>query len=582
MSKIQTRLSGSNQRVHGNGKPGEGRSRSVNESVEKYHYRLRRGILFCLLATYIIPILLLSFYFHNKFNSNMRESSKQQLLAITEAQKNTIDLFMQKRVVNVFNLFHMEDFSLKPAQEKMDYYLDSLITADDAFADIGLIDSKGIQTYYSGPYPNLQGKDYSSEEWFIQLLTQPKSYIITDLYLGLRRQPHFTIGVRQIVDGEHHVVRASVYPDKLEDLVRSTSNGKKTSGFLVNSEGIFQMGDPDLGELLEPVYYAPDYFDRYGVVEMDWQGETVLAAHTWLNEVNWCLIMLQPTKEAFAEMSALRNALIVGTVILVLLIMFFIWAVVNWLLRRAMALDQEKNELKGQLYHAHKVISVGQLVGEVAHEINNPLAIIDSESGIIRDMLDPEMGLDSSPEAIRKELDQIDKAVVRAKGITREILTFVRKSEPRFEQCDVNQLLEDAVSGMKEQEFRVANINLVRDKEENLPEAYVDPDLMRQVFVNLLNNARDAVKSGDMITLKTELNNGGIEITVSDTGKGMTSAQLDRIFTPFFTTKEKGKGTGLGLPICLNIVEGFGGRIKVESTPGKGTAFTVVLPSVEN
>ncbi len=582
MTRKHNRLSDSSQPVNISGSSGARRSGPVNESIEQYHSRLRRSIMLCLLLTYIIPIIILSSYFYYKFNTSMRASSKQQLMAVAEAQKNIIDLFMQKRVVNVFNLFHMEDFSLKPTQEKMDYYLASLISSDDAFADIGLIDSSGIQTYYAGPYPNLRGKDYSSEEWFIQLLAQPKSYIITDLYLGLRRQPHFTIGVSQVIDGEHHVVRASVYPDKLADMVTSISNSKKTAGFLVNSQGIFQVGDPDLGELLQPAYYAPGFFNRSGIVEMDWQGEQVLAAHTWLNEVPWCLVMLQSSAEAFSEMAAMRNTLILGSVILILVIMLFIWAVVSRLLRKTMAIDQERQELKGQLYHAHKVISVGQLVGEVAHEINNPLAIIDAESGMIRDMLDPEMGLEASPEAIRKELDQIDKAVIRARGITREILSFVRRSEPKLEQCDVNQLLEEAASGMKEKEFQVSDILLIKDMADNLPRVLADQDLMRQVFVNLLNNAGDAVKAGDEITLKTEFKNGFVEVTVADTGTGMDREQLDRVFAPFFTTKGKGKGTGLGLPICLNIVEGFGGRIRVQSTPGKGTEFTVVLPPVQD
>ncbi|WP_052507042.1 sensor histidine kinase [Desulfonatronovibrio magnus] len=570
------------QRVYGGAVSENGHPKTPNESVRYAHRRLRHGILLCLLLTYIVPIIILSLYFHNKFNTNMRESSKQQLTAIAEAQKNTIDLFMQKRVVNVFNLFHMADFSLKPSQERMDHYLKNLIMSDDAFADIGLINSKGIQTYYAGPYPNLKGKDYSSEEWFIQLTNQSKSYIITDLYLGLRLQPHFTIGVRQMIDGEYHVVRASVYPGKLESMIGTISNGINTLGFVVNTEGIFQVGEAELGQLLEPAYYAPGYFDRSGVVVMDWHGQEVLAAHTWLNEVPWCLIMLQQADEAFSEMTFMRNTLIIGTILLILVIMIFIGVVVNLLLSRAMTLDQERNELKGQLYHAHKVISVGQLVGEVAHEINNPLAIIDAESGIIRDMLDPEMDLDASPEAIRKELDQIDKAVVRARGITREILTFVRKSQPRFEECNLNDLFEEAVSGMKQKELHMSDISLIKDLADNLPRVYVDPDLMRQVFVNLLNNARDAVAPGDVITLKTDLNNGFVEATVSDSGAGMTEEQLERIFTPFFTTKEKGRGTGLGLPICLNIVEGFGGQIKVESAIGKGTLFTVVLPQAQD
>ncbi len=548
------------------------------ESLATHHRRFKRGILLCLFLTYLFPIIILSVYFHYKSSAGMLQSSKLQLVAEVEARKNTIDLFMQKRVVNMFNLFHMEGFSLSPTQERMESYLDNLIRSDDAFVDVGLINPLGIQTEYAGPYSNLKGKNYGREEWYIRLINQEKSYIITDLYMGLRQEPHFTVGVRQLVDGEYHVIRASVYPDKLLGLIHAQDSGSQFRGFLVNQKGVFQVGDHGLGNLLEPAYYVPDFNDPAGVVEMDWDGSPVLVAHTWLQEVPWCLVVIQPKDVAFEEMASIRNTMILGTIVLVLVIMVFIWLVVTRLLNRTRDLDQERHELKGQLYHAHKMVSVGQLVGEVAHEINNPLAIIDSESGIIRDMLDPEMGLDASPEAIRKELDQIDKAVMRARAITQEILSFVRKSEPKIEECDLNQLIDDVVSGMKEQEFKVSDILLIKEKEESLPKIQVDPDLMRQVLLNLLNNAGDAVEKGDTITLKTSQDQGYVKVTVSDTGSGMTPDQLEKIFTPFFTTKKAGQGTGLGLPICLNIVQGFGGRIEVQSSPGQGTSFSVFLP----
>jgi two-component system NtrC family sensor kinase len=194
-------------------------------------------------------------------------------------------------------------------------------------------------------------------------------------------------------------------------------------------------------------------------------------------------------------------------------------------------------------------------------------------------MLDPAMGMESSPEDICKELDEIDKAVNRAKGITQKMLSFVRKTEPKLVKCNINQLLDDVIFGVKEQEFYVSDINLVRDYAPDLPDLYLDPDLMHQVFLNLINNAGDAVESGDTINLKTELADGWVKITIADTGKGMDAKHLEKVFMPFFTTKKVGKGTGLGLPISLNIIEGFGGKMTVESTPGVGTAFAILLPA---
>ena len=311
---------------------------------------------------------------------------------------------------------------------------------------------------------------------------------------------------------------------------------------------------------------------------INWDGRTMLAAYTWLKEVPWCLVMLQPQEIAFEEMYAIRNTMIFGAALLVLGIMSFIWLIVNILVNKAQAIERERRELRSQLYHANKLVSVGELAGGVAHEINNPLAIIEAEAGIIKDMLDPAMGFDASPDAIRKELDEIDKAVRRAKGVTQKILSFVRKTEPKLVESNVNLLLDEAVSGVKDQQFRVSGINLVKEYDENLPKIYVDPDLMRQVFLNLLNNASDAVGEGDTITLKTTAGENCVKITIADTGTGMAQDQIEKIFMPFYTTKEVGKGTGLGLLICLNIIEGFGGRIEVQSTPGEGSAFTMVLP----
>jgi two-component system NtrC family sensor kinase len=300
--------------------------------------------------------------------------------------------------------------------------------------------------------------------------------------------------------------------------------------------------------------------------------------YAWLQEAPWVLVTRQPLEKAYAGMYAARRFMIVGTATLILFIVGTIWLITDRLLRRAQATEESREELRSQLLHAAKLVSVGELAAGVAHEINNPLAIIASESGLIGDMLDPQFKMDCSPENIRAELAHIDHAVYRARGITQKLLSFVRKSDARLAAVNLNTVVDEVVSGLKEREFKVANIQLIRDYDLDLPRVMVDADQMRQVFLNLINNAGDAIEGPGRITLTTRHSPEEVRVTVTDTGKGMTSEQMNRIFVPFFTTKEVGKGTGLGLAISLSIVQSMGGRFEVQSMPGAGSSFSVVLP----
>jgi two-component system NtrC family sensor kinase len=195
-------------------------------------------------------------------------------------------------------------------------------------------------------------------------------------------------------------------------------------------------------------------------------------------------------------------------------------------------------------------------------------------------MLDPQFGLEWTPEKIVEELDHIDEAVFRARDITQKLLSIVRKSEPRLVPCSVNQLLEDVVGGLMEREFQVSGIQLFREFASNIPEVMLDADQMRQVFLNIINNARDAFDGqAGAITLATRCDGEFVRVSITDTGKGMTSEQMEKIFLPFYTTKDVGKGTGLGLSISLSIIEAVGGRIEVQSMPGAGSSFTIVIPT---
>lgn len=341
--------------------------------------------------------------------------------------------------------------------------------------------------------------------------------------------------------------------------------------------------DPDRGQLLAQSGIDPPAKKGSGVTEIAKSGADQLLACAWLSEVDWALIVMQPMRVAYARMYHARVVLIITTVAIIILLFSITWFSVRRLLSRAEATEKKRRELQDQLYHAARLVSVGELAAGVAHEINNPLAIIGSQCGVIRDLFDPEYGggKDITAELadqIREELAVIDDAVGRAGDITHKLLRSARKTEPRWETTNINQTLEDVVNGLIEREFHVENIELVRDYAEDLPEIQVDVNQLRQVFQNLINNAADAIEGSGKITLTTRVKDNKVQVVISDTGRGMSQEELGKIFLPFFTTKPAGKGTGLGLGISLSIIEAMGGTIDVQSMPGAGSAFTISLP----
>jgi two-component system NtrC family sensor kinase len=273
-----------------------------------------------------------------------------------------------------------------------------------------------------------------------------------------------------------------------------------------------------------------------------------------------------------------RKIMIIGITLLTVVVVLVIWTTTGSLVRRARSSAENRDELQMQLLHAAKLASVGELATGIAHEINNPLAIVLATTGVIKDMLNPEFNLDAGSEDILKELDTVDAAVFRAREITRKLLDYGRKHQPRLVPCDLNHLLDEVLDGLKQRELAVKNIDISRRYEPGLPEVVVDPDQMRQVFLNFINNAGDAIEGSGMITISTRSEAGLVHVTITDSGHGITPGQLDKIFDPFFTTKEVGKGTGLGLSVSLSIVKSMGGSINVQSIPEVGSSFTVSLP----
>lgn len=247
------------------------------------------------------------------------------------------------------------------------------------------------------------------------------------------------------------------------------------------------------------------------------------------------------------------------------------------LARRVRRGERDVCELDLRLIQSQKLAAIGELSSGIAHEINNPLAIISQELDLVREIAGGgEMTAEDLAEA-NDSLREIGKQVERCRQITHKLLGFARKMEPVLQEEALEQVIED-MALLVEREAAGRGVGIVRDYAPQLPPVRTDVPLLRQVVLNLLTNALQATPAGGTITLSTRLAGDRAQIVVADTGQGIAPENLAKVFHPFFTTKEPGKGTGLGLSLSHGIVERLGGSLTVDSTPGHGATFTVSLP----
>ena len=267
--------------------------------------------------------------------------------------------------------------------------------------------------------------------------------------------------------------------------------------------------------------------------------------------------------------------LVVGSLVLALLSLL----TTRLLLLKVESTQKQKSLLDAQLIQSQKMSAIGEMSSGIAHEINNPLAIIGQEVEWLGHLLGElnARGVDGLSECL-DSMNEISKQVERCKEITHRLLSFARKMDPLKQRVDVNKLIED-MTRLVEREAVHKGIQILRNYQADLPQVSSDGPLLRQVILNLLNNAVYAIKRDGTIVLTTRLaTSDALEIEVSDDGCGIPQEHLDKIFDPFFTTKPPGEGTGLGLSICHTIIERLGGYFSVNSEVNKGSTFTIRLP----
>lgn len=244
----------------------------------------------------------------------------------------------------------------------------------------------------------------------------------------------------------------------------------------------------------------------------------------------------------------------------------------NWAANLEVEVAKKTHDLElaqAQVVRSEKLSSLGLLSAGVAHELNSPLMGILTFSQLVKEKMPHGSGE-------RDDLQVIITQTERCATIIRQLLDFSRENTPEMKSRDVNPLLERCIN-LVERQAAFHNIEIVRDFAPGPLSVLMDAGQMQQVFLNLLVNAAEAMPSGGRVTIVTRISDGEVRIVVSDTGTGIRPEDIPKIFDPFFTSKEVGKGTGLGLAVSYGIIERHGGTIEVESALGRGTSFTITL-----
>ena len=566
---------------------GDGAIRATND-VRKAKYRkfFKRFMMLSLICS-LVPLLLVGWGINTHYSRFARGRMTENFNREVDHHRRMIGLFLKEHSskLQLIANTHSKDYLCQV--ENLHKVFEILNQEYSSLTDLGVIDHTGRHLAYVGPY-DLLDKNYTQEFWFKQVMK--KGIFISDMFLGFRKIPHFIMAVTGSDHGKPWILRATIDTEAFRSLVENVRIGKTGEVYLLNAQGVYQTNPRFGGSIMQktrlPVkgYHRGTDIRVLESVPSPSGSEEVrqIVCSAWLQEPRWLLVVRQNYDEAFDAVNHANWAVLVFLHISALSILIVVVLVARYLVALIRRHDEETDHLNEQLLQTSKLASIGELSAAVAHEINNPLAIISTERQILLDSQKKYGHLEPDFEAqLDDSLNQMSIQIQRCKRITHNLLRFSRRTIKAVEPLDLNAFLKE-VADLMEREARVNGITFEVDLSPELPTIVSDVSQLQQVFLNLITNAIDAheTKSYGRIEISTSLSGSGREVCVriADNGCGISKENLDRIFDPFFTTKPVGKGTGLGLSICHGIIKGLGGSISVHSVVGEGTRFDIKLP----
>ena len=557
-------------------------------SPERYTKIWRNIVVLMVMVTFIPMLIMVGINSYN-YQGHIRTEIVTPLHTLTNKTKHSFELFIEERIDIVRFIASAYTYKELSETQTLKKIYRVLKKEFGDFVDLGLITQNGIQVNFVGPY-QLKGKDYSGQNWFQEVSV--KGVHISEVFKGYRRFPHIVIAVQHLAeDGSGWIVRATLDTQKFNSIIASMALKLDDDAFLINRAGVLQTHSKFYGKILEqfPFSVPQGNYSTKSVEEKDPNGRDLFVVYAPFEHHDYILVLIKSYANIIKPWFTLKNEMVFTFVIGCLIALLVILKLSNILVTQIKEADLKREVAFRELEHNQKLSSLGRLAAGVAHEINNPLAIIHQKVGLMKDIIESEANyseksqyddidnVDEQEQRFLKIIDSINQSIGRCKAITHRLLGFTRHMDIQLEALEIIDIIKDTVNFI-EQEAKLRNIRIDLNSEKNLPSIMSDRGRLQQVFLNILTNALAAVADyGHItITIRTEKPEK-LSIAIRDNGAGIADKDIRRIFEPFFTTKKE-YGTGLGLPITYGIVTKLGGDIKVQSEKDQGTTFTIYLP----
>nr|WP_321513807.1 ATP-binding protein [uncultured Pseudodesulfovibrio sp.] len=540
--------------------------------------RIWRFAVALLAVVALVPLLVMAFIDYNVTRSSLESENLLRTARTTSNARRTVAYFLEERTNALDFLVKHQGISSMLDNENLHSVLDSLKASFGGFVDIGIIDSKGRQVAYIGAH-DLLGIDYTGQEWFES--TMERGSYISGVFLGFRDEPHLIVArkVRDEKTGRDFVLRATLDTDKFNAILSAIDLPGGGDALLVDRDGFIQTPTREHGELFSKVdLVLPAYSERTSVNRITAKdGTDYTVGYAYVRGTPFIVLVVKDTDALMKPLETIRMELLWILATSIFIIMLVIVGVATYMVNKIFIADQTRARTLHRMEHTNRMASIGRLAAGVAHEINNPLAIINEKAGLINDLFVYKQEY-AHDERLLANIKSILGSVARCGKITKRLLSFARHIDVEMDSIEFKGLADEVIDFLrKEAEYR--SISITMDIPENLPSFVSDRGKLQQIFLNLINNAFQAMNDGGHLSISArEISENRLVFSVEDDGCGIPEADIKQIFDPFFSTKKKTGGTGLGLSITYGLVQELDGTMTVESEVGRGTVFTITMP----
>jgi two-component system, NtrC family, sensor kinase len=542
--------------------------RTANRFNDYPHFRqLWLQVVMALLAVAIIPLVVLSRGMSAYGESMLRKNIVQSLKTAVVSHKEAIDSFLEERTQDLALILENSPGQRLADAGALEKVFNALQRQRPCFQDLGVLDGRGRHLAYVGPF-QLGTRNYAGADWFKAVMDQ--GVYISDVFMGFRLEPHFVMAVRHGRGADLRILRATMDARYFRERVSGAGGPDGADAFLIDRAGRYQTRPQTGGRLMAPS--GIDAGEAFEGVRSETAGKMIRLT-AWQTRVPWLCVVQIRILNAFAPLAKARTVMSYALGLSAVLILLTVVLTTN---RLVAMLEQKRlniGRLDRQLRRSSFLAAAMELSQGFFSECRDIQSNIDASLTWMGDGAEG----DGCGGKWAEGVAEVRSENARARQALDNLIAFIRPAEALVTEVELNGLMDELVAVLSGP-LRRRRIRIRRDPERIDVTVRSDRAKLGQVFLNLMQNAMDAVDADGCIALSVNGSSTGAAVTLVDTGPGIDPKTAQRIFEPLFTTKRD--GTGLGLSICRDIMDELGGSVAVDTRSGPGGTFTVTMPLV--